>query len=365
MAEAMASGDETLDKNPALRTLGAILSLAVIAAAIIAALFVTRIYYVYPRTDDAYVRANMIAVAPHVSGPIVRLPIVDNQYVKQGQLLFVVDPRPYQATLDQLTAKLQLTNLEIKAYTDAINAAEAEQKRREADLAYDKQYLGRIEPLLARHFVTANDVFDARSRVHAAEAAVDNARSEVLKATNELGQLGDINARRKAAEAAVEDARLNVNYCYVHAPFDGLVTNLNISVGQYGNEGKDVLSLVDDRTWYVMANFRENFLDYIRPGMTVDVYLLSYPETRFRGRVQGVGWALYQENGATVQGLPPVEPTLNWVRLSQRFPVRIVLENRDPQRPFRTGQTAVVTIEGFREGREPQQPHLAQQAPSS
>ncbi len=348
MAPSMTSGGEPAPPSPAMRAAGAIVSIAIIAGAIVAALYVTRIYYVYPRTDDAYVRANMIAVAPHVSGPIVKLPIVDNQHVKKGDLLFVVDPRPYQAALEELTAKLDLTNLEIKALTDAINAAEAEQKRREADLAYDKQYLGRIEPLLAKHFVTANDVFDARSRVHAAEAAVDNARSEVRKAQNQLGQLGDINARRKAAEAAVFNARLNVDYCYVYAPFDGLVTNLNISVGQYANEGKDVLSLVDDRTWYVMANFRENFLDHIRPGMSVDVYLLSYPERRFRGRVQGVGWALYQQNGATVDGLPAVEPTLNWVRLSQRFPVRIVLEDRDPQHPFRTGQTAVVTIEGFR-----------------
>ena len=117
--------------DSALRVVGPTLSAAIVVAAIVAALYVTRIYYVYPRTDDAYVRANMIAVAPHVSGPIVQLPIVDNQYVKQGALLFVVDPRPYRAALDQLTAKLALTNLEIRAYTDAINAAEAEQKRRE------------------------------------------------------------------------------------------------------------------------------------------------------------------------------------------------------------------------------------------
>jgi multidrug resistance efflux pump len=113
-----------------------------------------------------------------------------------------------------------------------------------------------------------------------------------------------------------------------------------------------------------VANFRENFLDHIRPGMSVDVYLLSYPEKRFRGRVQGVGWALYQQNGATVEGLPAVEPTLNWVRLSQRFPVRIVLEDRDPLRPFRTGQTAVVTVEGFKDQHAPPIRHLEQQGSS-
>ena len=86
------------------------------------------------------------------------------------------------------------------------------------------------------------------------------------RSQNQLGQLGDINARRKAAEAEVENARLNVGYCYVRAPFDGLVTNLNIAVGQYANEGRDVLSLVDNRTWYVIANFREEFLGTSGPG---------------------------------------------------------------------------------------------------
>ncbi|HVN28744.1 MAG TPA: efflux RND transporter periplasmic adaptor subunit, partial [Candidatus Binataceae bacterium] len=182
--------------------------------------------------------------------------------------------------------------------------------------------------------------------VEADEAGVSSAQSEVSKAQNDLGQYGNINARRKAAEAALYDAKLNLEYCYVQAPFDAYVTNLNITIGQYANEGREVLSLVDNRTWYVVANFRENFLDHIRPGMDAQVYLLGYPNKRFRGRVQGVGWALFQNNGATVQGLPEVEETLNWVRLSQRFPVRVTLERNDPAFPFRMGATAVVTIRG-------------------
>ena len=98
---------------------------------------------------------------------------------------------------------------------------------------------------------------------------------------------------------------------------------------------------------YVIANFREDFLSHIRPGMRAQVYLIAYPGRSFRGSVQGVGWALHQENGATVEGLPQVEPTLNWVRLSQRFPVRIVLEKPDPVFPYRMGATAVVTIQGY------------------
>jgi multidrug resistance efflux pump len=322
--------------------------LLIVLAAIALSIYVTRLYYVYPRTDDAYVRANVVGVAAHVSGPIVEMPIEDNQHVKRGQLLFVVDPRPYQSAVDRAEANLALTNLQIKALEDTIRAARSRELQLSAELAYDKQYLDRIEPLLARHFVTANDVFNARSRLAAAEAGVASAHSDVSKAQNDLGQYGDINARRKATDAALYDAKLNLEYCYVRAPFDAYVTNLNITVGQYANEGHEVLSLVDNRTWYVLANFRENFLDHIRPGMTAEVYLLSYPNKRFRGRVQGVGWALFQNNGASVQGLPEVEETLNWVRLSQRFPVRIVLESGAPAFPFRMGATAVVTIKGDR-----------------
>ena len=345
----MAASSDTNEASITLRFAGHLLSAAIVAAAIVVGLYVARLYYEYPRTDDAYVRANWVGIAPHVSGPITELPIVDNQYVKQGDLLFVVDPRPYQSALDAAVAKLQLTELNIKALEDAIRTAKSDQVRLEADAAYDIQYLHRIEPLLAKHFVTANDVFNARSRVSAAEAAVQAAHSDVGKAQNQLGQYGNINALRKAAEAAVYDAKLNVGYCSVRAPYNGWVTNLNISEGQYANEGHQVVSLVDDRKWYVIANFRETFMSHIEPGMTAEVFVLAYPNKRFRGRVQGVGWALYQQNGATVEGLPQTEATLNWVRLSQRFPVRIVLEDRDPKFPFRMGNTAVVTIQGFRD----------------
>jgi membrane fusion protein, multidrug efflux system len=333
----------------ALRVVGSVLSAAIVIATVIVGLMVVRLYYLYPRTDDAYVRANSVGIAPHVSGPITELPIVDNQYVKQGDLLFIVDPRPYQAALDSAVAKLQLTELNIRALEDAIRTAQSDQVRLEADAAYAKQYLGRIEPLLSKHFVTANDVFNARSRYSAAEAAVEAAHSDVGKAQNQLGQYGDINALRKASEAAVYDAKLNVGYCYVRAPYNGWVTNLNIAEGQYANQGQQVVSLIDDRKWYVIANFREEFLSHIQPGMTAEVFILAYPRHRFRGRVQGLGWALYQQNGATVEGLPQIDPTLNWVRLAQRFPVRIVLEDRDPKFPFRMGNTAVVTIQGFRD----------------
>jgi multidrug resistance efflux pump len=339
----MASGDTLLARNIA----GKLVAAAAYAGTILLALYVTRIYLMFPQTDDAYVRADSVGIAPHISGPIISLAIRDNQYVKKGELLFIVDPRPYQAELDSAVASLALTNLQISALDNSISAARQRQAQLEAERAYDQQYLDRITPLLSENFVTANDVSSARSKLAAASAEVANAKSEVARAINELGKYGDINERRQAAEAAAYRARLNVEYCYLKAPFDGYVTNLNIAAGQYANEGKQVVSLVDDRNWYVLANFRETFLARIQPGMDAEVFLLGYPNVRFRGRVEGIGWALFQENGASVEGLPRVEPTLNWVRLVQRFPVRVTLQDRDARYPFRMGETAVVTIKGY------------------
>jgi membrane fusion protein, multidrug efflux system len=333
-------------KHPWSRRFGRILSGVLILAAVLLGSYIYKLYYANPRTDDAYVHANTAAVAAHVSGQIVKLPISDNQHVGKGDLLFVVDPRPYRLALDTAKTKLNLTKIEVKTLQDTINSSAAQLTERKVEAANAKQYLNRIVPLRAHDFVTDNDVVEARNKLKAAEAAAVSASSELLKAQDALGILGDVNQRLRAAQEEIDDAQLNSDYCSVRAPFDGYITNLNISEGQYANVGQPVLTLVDDRNWYVLAYFREDLLDRIRPGMRADVSLLSYPGRRFEGVVEGIGWGLFQENGETVSGLPNVEETLNWVRLNQRFPVRIILKRGDADHPFRMGQTAVVTIRG-------------------
>ena len=332
--------------SPWVRALGRALSGIVVLAALLLAWFLYRVYYANPRTDDAYVHANTASLAAHVSGQIVQLPIKDNQRARKGDLLFVVDPRPYKLALDTARTKLNLTEIEIRTLRDAINSADAQLAERKVEAANSKQYLDRIVPLRKHDFVTDNDVVQARNKLKAAQASVATAVSERQRAQDALGILGDVNQRVRAAQEEIEDAQLNYDYCFVRAPFDGYITNLNISEGQYANAGQPVLTLVDDRNWYVLAYFREDLLDRIRPGMRADVSLLSYPGKHFQGEVEGIGWGLFQQNGATVAGLPNVEETLNWVRLNQRFPVRIVLNRTDGNHPLRMGQTAVVTIRG-------------------
>jgi membrane fusion protein, multidrug efflux system len=413
-----------------LRLLGRTVGALIVIGAVATSVWVWRLIELHPRTDDAAVRANIVGIAPHVSGAIVELPVVDNQRVMQGDLLFVIDPRPYQARLERARADLALALKEVAAQQRAIaaataevgrrqavlaaatadvarretepptveaeiarleaerNAAEATVTRLQAELAYADDYFRRVEPLLARQFVTADRVSEAQSKrraasaavaeaerrlgaaeaaiaearmkKRAAEAGVDQARAsrrgadvsieqahhERARAQDLLAQYGDLNARLQAARAAVYAAELDVGYCRVRAPFDAYVTNLNIAVGEYARQGQQVFALVDNRTWYVIANFRETYMDAIRPGMEAQVYLVSYPGRAFRGVVQGIGWANHPDDGSTVGVLPAVQRTINWVRLANRFPVRIVLSESDPARPFRMGSTAVVTIRG-------------------
>jgi multidrug resistance efflux pump len=332
--------------DEAQRWIGRTVGVAIVAGAIVTSGWSWWLTYRHPRTDDASVRANVVGIAPHVSGPIVELHVVDNQLVRAGDLLFVVDPRPYEARLEAARASLALAEIDVGAQRAAIAAAEADLDRRTVEERYAGDLLRRVEPLLGRGFVTADRVDAARTTLRSAGAAREEAAQERTRAEKLLAQVGDANVRIDRARAEMRSAALDVEYCRVRAPFDAWVTNLNIAVGAYAREGQELFALVDNRTWYVMANFRETFLANIRPGMTAEVFLLSYPDHPVRGTVQGIGWALHQPDGATVGVLPAVAPTLDWVRLAQRFPVRIQLEAPAAERPYRMGATAVVTIRG-------------------
>ena len=331
---------------PGLRPVGLLLGTAIVVAAVAVGLYVWRITYHQPRTDDAMVRANLVGIAPHVGGPLVELNVVDNQPVKQGDLLFVIDPRPFEIELERSRAALLLTRSEVAAISSAVEAAGAEVTRLEAESSYASEHVKRLEPLLPKQFVTRDKYEESQVNARATLAALTRARQELDRQRSLLSQFGDVNAHIAAAEAEVHKAELNLDYCRVRAPFDAYVTNLNIARGQYALAGQQVFALVDSRAWYVLANFQETYLDSIRPGMPVDVFLMSYPNHRFRGTVQGIGWAVLPQDGGTVGVLPDVKQTLNWVRLAQRIPVRILLEPPPPDRPYRMGMTAVATVLG-------------------
>jgi len=314
-----------------------------VVLAIIASLFVWRELTLRPRTTDAFVRANVVGIAAHVGGNIVELNVVDNQRVEAGDLLFVVDPRPFEAALAQALASLDLVDLEVEAYGRDAVAKQAELDEAIAANAYAQDYLARIEPLLAERFVTPDEVKKAKSVAESTAAAVRGAQAQLASAERRIGDDGGTNVRRAKAEAVLVDAQLNLSYCTVRAPVGGYVTNLNTARGEYANVGEQVFALVDDSQWYVLANYRETLLGRIEPGMVAEVWVLACPGQVLRGVVQGVGKAIFPPAGSSVDALPDVAPALDWVRLAQRFPVRIVLDH-PPNCTLHSGSTATVRI---------------------
>ncbi|HEX8881127.1 MAG TPA: biotin/lipoyl-binding protein, partial [Candidatus Acidoferrum sp.] len=342
-----------------------------------------------PRTDDAEVFANFIGIAPQVEGPIVRLNVRDNQFVKKGALLFEIDERPYQYALERalseqasLEGQIVDEQRRINALVSGVSVAKANVSSSEADVArwaasveqaradvanaeegvsrakaewtYASNNLHRLEPLLAKQFVTVDQVDRAKTseiaqsealkqadsqlrlsqaglqsalaQYERSKAALEQSKAQHEQAHNAVTTLEPLVNQRGARESAVKDARYNLNNCKVYAPFDALVTNLTISEGAYAHVGQDIFTLIDARTWWAIGNFREGQLSHIKPGMRADVYVLSRPNLRFAGVVDSVGFGVTPDPdviGKLEKGLPDIQRTLNWVHLASRYPVRV------------------------------------------
>jgi membrane fusion protein, multidrug efflux system len=309
----------------------------------------------HPQTDDAEIFANYIGIAPVVEGPILHLNVADNQRVKQGDLLFEIDDRPYRYALDRavsdqaaLEGQIVDEQRRIRAEVHAVTASgaatrsasanvdraqalireaeadvahsEAALDRAKAEWAYAENNLHRVEPLLVKQFVTVDQVDQARTTeqtsaqsVHEAEsqlalnrahlnsmlAALAAAKASAEQSTAQLRQsqssvltLDPLVAQRQGRAAAIENAQYNYNQCRVYAPFDARVTNLVISQGAYAHIGQEIFTLIDTRVWWVLANFRETQLKHIRPGMTADVYVMSDSGLRLTGVVESIGYGV-------------------------------------------------------------------------
>ncbi len=391
--------------------IGRVLSALIVTSAIGLGLVVADRTNYYPRTDDSEILANFIGIAPQVEGPLMHLNVHDNQFVKKGELLFEIDDRPYRYALEkaiseQATLEGQVSDerRRIAALVSAVSVAEANIHSTEADVSrwaaavdqaradvtnaqeavsraraewsYANNNLHRVEPLLVRQFVTVDQVDRARTSEISQAQSLKQAESQLLQAQaglevtlaqeqrskavltqskaqheqtqNAVTTLEPFVNQRGAKVSAIDTARYNLNNCRVYAPFDARVTNLTISEGAYAHAGQQMFVLIDARTWWAVANFREGQLERIGPGMRADVYVLSKPNVRFSGVVDSIGFGVTPDAdvvGRFDQGLPNVQRTLNWVHLASRFPVRVRVENAPPDL-FRVSQSAVVVIRG-------------------
>jgi membrane fusion protein, multidrug efflux system len=331
------------------RILGLLISIASFLAAAVLAMKVDANIRSNPRTEDAQVRANVIGVAPQVGGTITAIHVKDNQLVRRGDLLFELDSRPYAAEAEKAKAQLALTELEIQAYKDQIAAAEAQLKQSQAKAAYAVDYAKRVQALVGNLYVTVDKNQLAQTEAITATDKVAQDKAALERARNLLGEQGDVNVRRVASQAALRDSELKLSYCKVYATCDGYVTNLQITPGAYAAVGEQIFSLVDRKIWYVLANFRETDLKRMRPGMSADVYLMAESGKKLKGIVQGVPKAVValntpSNNAPGGEGLlSRVSPTIDFILLAQRYPVRIILDEQEGH-SFRIGGTASVIV---------------------
>jgi multidrug efflux system membrane fusion protein len=180
-------------------------------------------------------------------------------------------------------------------------------------------------------------------REQEANASAAESQAKLGQAIHTVDTLDTLKSQRPSKAAKVDSARLDLERCRVVAPFDAYVTDLNISEGAYAHPGVAMFTLIDTRTWYVIANYRESKLKNIHIGTHVDVYLMGHPDRKFNGIVESVGFGVFPEDGRVVGGLPDIDRTLNWVHLSSRFPVRVRVQDPDPLL-FRIGSTAVTVV---------------------
>ena len=330
-------------------------------------------YMRYPWTRDGLVRAQVVQIIPRVSGALVQVPIQNNQLVKKGDLLFEIDPRTFQATVN--LARAQFDNMRdiVKSLAEQVEGMRSNVDLREAELRQAKFdveglaaeeenaliILGRAKELIKSGFSDPRDVDNkntayqealaklntAKAKVLQMTAAVAQAKDDLARGIADLGTLGENNPRLRRAEADLEIAQLNLDFTKVWAPTDGYITNLQLHVGDSVVANQPTVALIDANSFYVQAFFRETFMAGFQKGDRAVVTLMSYPDTPLEASVESIGWGIAQQNGSTgYELLPSVQPTFEWIRLAQRIPVIVRIEKLPDEVKLRAGTTASVVV---------------------
>jgi membrane fusion protein (multidrug efflux system) len=308
-----------------------------------AALFGAR-YWMQARqftaTDNAYVLANQAEIAAQVAGRVIAVQVRDQQRVHAGDALFDIDPASYALAVEKAKAQLDLARQSASQESAGISSAEAVLAQKRAEAANARGVYQRNLQLVKSGFLSAQGIENSRTQVATAEAAVRAAEANLAQARSALGRGGEENATVQAAAAALKQAELDLERTHVTAPSDGLIANLSLQPGTSVQPGVPLFVVISDREFWVEANFKETQLREIRPGQEATIRVDMYPDHPFHGVVQSLSGG----SGSAFSLLPPQNATGNWVKVTQRVPVRITVRDPDPGYPLRIGTTATVKV---------------------
>jgi membrane fusion protein, multidrug efflux system len=300
----------------------------------------------YVSTDDAYVQAARMAISTDVSGRVVEIAVRDNQQVKAGQVLFRLDPRPFQIAVEEAKAQLGTMRYQIHALKATYHQKRADARATQATSDYQEREFERQKRLLVSGTASQQQFDQARQAYENGRQQLASKQQDVAVALANIGGDPDLPLEQhpmvQRAQAALDRAELNLSYTEIRVPGNGIVTKVDqLQVGNYVTAGTPLFSLMStDRVW-VEANFKETELTHMRPGQEATVEIDTYPGVVLPARVE----SLSPGTGLTFSLLPAENATGNWVKVVQRLPVRISIDHSDPNVPLHAGLSAMVEVD--------------------
>jgi membrane fusion protein (multidrug efflux system) len=322
---------DTMRRRPYITTAIVITVVAALAAVLIWWLVERQ----YESTDDAYIYARTVPISAQIAGAIVDVPVTDNQFVDAGAPLVRIDPRDYQAALEQAQASIANFDAQISAQQANIDQAQKQAAQAQAALQYSEQQNARDQDLLQRAAGTVQQAQQSATDLKQKTAAFAGAQSSVIAAQK---QLAVFQAQLKSAQAAFDKATADLARTTIVAPVASRVANLTAAKGAYAQSGQVLMSLVPRAVW-ITANFKETQLTDMRVAQPVDIRVDAYPGKTFRGHVDSI----QAGSGVAFSLLPPENATGNFVKVVQRVPVKIVFDG-DPDVYLGPGMSVVPSV---------------------
>lgn len=342
IAEPAETEGTEIGEAPAAASANPARKIILIALALLLLLYVYHVLSdrVTPYTSQATVDTLLVQIAPEVTGQVTEVGVTDNGPVKRGQVLFRVDPQPFEIALRKAEADLAVAVQGAGVSEVDIDVARASLQKQRVDLAASRQ-LGKIViGLVNQRALAETNAIRAREDISKTQADVRKAEAELERARQNLGAAGYDNPKVKQALAAIQQARLDLSNTTVTAPADGVVTNLRLSAGQYVNQAQPLLSFIQSGPRWISAAMRENQLGNLKRGDKVLVALDDNPGKLFPGRVDSIGWGVTEGDEAPTGQLPDLQAAQGWLREPRRFPVRIMLTpTDDDKRPLASGRS--------------------------
>ena len=278
-----------------------------------------------PYTSQARVETFLTQVAPEVAGDVLEVGVKDNTMVRKGQLLFRIDPEPYQLAVRSAEANLSVALQGADVSVAEVASARAQIQKQRVDLVANRKLGKIITDLVEKNALAETNAIRSGAEIGKTEADLTRAQAELRRAQANLGAPGFNNPKVRQAAAALDQARLDLRNTEVRAPANGTVTNLRLATGQYVAPGQPLLSFLESGPRWISADMRENQLGNVKPGQDVTVALDIKPGKLFRGRVHSIGWGVSQGDEAPTGQLASQPADQGWVRDPQRFPVRIMI----------------------------------------